>query len=388
MRSSGSIPEPAPVRSLRTVPGIAGIDRNVWQALQPGPYHPFTDWRFLNALEASGSVGDFTGWMPCHLVLEDESGTLCAAMPLYAKAHSQGEYIFDQGWADAAERAGLPYYPKLQCSVPFTPVTGPRILAENENARKALVSALPGVCDRFDMSGLHITFIDAPTRAGLADYGFLVRTDRQFHFLNPGFENFGHFLASLNSRKRKKIRTERRRATDGLQIRRLTGDDIRPEHWDAFFTFYTDTGQRKWGRPYLTRDFFAHIHDSLRAHVLLVFAYDGASPIAGTLHFIGGEALYGRHWGMTRFQEFLHFELCYYQAIETAIEMGLDRVEAGAQGEHKLARGYQPVATFSAHYLRHQGLRAAIADYLVRERRAVDDNIKMLNQYLPFRQGG
>ena len=297
-----------------------------------------------------------------------------------------GEYIFDHAWADASERAGLPYYPKLLCAIPFTPATGPRLLSSDQQSETALISAMLNICEKYDTSGVHLNFIDPDLQQRLVEFGFLARTDRQFHFINKGYTDFDEFLAALSSRKRKKIKSERRRAVEGLEIKNLRGDDIKPEHWDAFFEFYMDTAQRKWGRAYLNREFFASIHETMRESILLIVAYENDVPIAGALNFIGGEALYGRHWGAVVHKEFLHFELCYYQAIESGIELGLARVEAGAQGEHKLARGYEPVTTYSSHYLQHPGLRNAIGDYLNRERQAVAHNVDVLGQYTPFKK--
>ena len=394
MRLSRSNPntEAPPKFTAQTLPAICDVAKADWNGLQPARgergYYPFTDWDFLKALEVSGSAAPETGWTPLHLWLTDEDGAPIAVAPLYAKTHSQGEYVFDHSWADAAERAGLDYFPKLLCAIPFTPAPGLRLLAKDAAAKDALIQSLVAACHQFDLSGVHVNFTDADTQSALAAHGFMARTDRQFHFVNDGYETFDDFLAALSSKKRKNIRAERRKATQDLTIKRLRGDDIKLHHWDAFFEFYIDTSQRKWGRPYLSREFFTAIHETMREQVLLVLAYDGETPIAGALNFIGGDALYGRHWGANCHVEFLHFELCYYQAIEAGIELGLGRVEAGAQGEHKLARGYAPTTTYSAHYLRHAGLRDAIDNYLARERRAVAQNINTLENYLPFKKGG
>ncbi len=346
-------------------------------------YHPFTDWDFLNALEVSLCVGEGTGWQPAHIWLEGGHG--CA--PLYAKSHSMGEYVFDHGWADATERAGLPYYPKLQSAIPFTPATGPRLIAKTKVAKAALAVAMQTLCFENNMSGIHLTFLQDDDRDILTNKDFLIRTDRQFHFFNRGYQSFDEFLAGLTSRKRKKIKSERKHVNSNVNITRLRGDDIKPEHWDMFYHFYMDTSQRKWGRPYLTRDFFTSAHETMRDQILLILAYEDDTPIAGALNFIGGDALYGRHWGALKHIPFLHFELCYYQAIEAAIELGLPRVEAGAQGEHKLARGYEPVATYSAHYLQHQPLHDAVDQFLKQERRAVKHHINVLETYSPFKKG-
>lgn len=352
-------------------------------------YHPFTDWDFLNALEISGSVGDgqkdTTGWQAAHLCLEDDQKNMQGCAPLYVKSHSMGEYVFDQGWADAAQRAGMDYYPKLQCAVPFTPVTGPRLIAKSPDAEAELIGALKDICHQNNMSGVHLTFGNKDLVTRLSKQGFLTRTDRQFHFVNRNYTDFDDFLCSLTSRKRKKIKAERRKAQEQVNIKSLRGDDIKSEHWDAFYKFYLDTSQRKWGRPYLTRAFFKAVHETMREQVLLILAYTDGTPIAGALNFIGGDTLYGRHWGAVMDVPFLHFELCYYQAIEAAIDMGLTRVEAGAQGDHKLARGYEPVTTYSAHYLTHPGLRDAVANFLRHERRAVAQHIDVLGEHTPFR---
>lgn len=379
-----------PTYTARTLSRIDEVDRTAWNGLQPErsskDYYPFLDWDFLHALEVSNCATEETGWAPCHIWMTDENDRPVGAAPLYAKSHSMGEYIFDHAWADAAERSGLPYYPKLLCAAPFTPATGPRLLCPDIAAESALLSAMMNVCDKYEMSGVHINFITEEMQTRLAEFGFLARTDRQFHFINRGYENFDDFLAALSSRKRKKIRSERKRATEHVEIKRLRGDEIAPEHWDAFFNFYLDTSERKWGRAYLNRAFFTAVHETMREQILLVMAYENGEPIAGALNFIGGDTLYGRHWGAVKHVEFLHFELCYYQAVEAGIEMGLARVEAGAQGEHKLARGYEPVTTYSSHYLRHQGLSDAIGDYLERERRAVARNVDVLGQYTPFKK--
>ncbi len=373
--------------TVHILKNIADVPRADWNALLPArgtpDYHPFTDWDFLNALEISGCVGEGTGWQAAHIWLDDKTG--CA--PLYVKSHSMGEYVFDQGWADAAARAGMDYYPKLQCAVPFTPVTGPRLIAATPEAEMVLIGALQDLCTQNNMSGVHLTFGDKDVVQRLERYGFLIRTDRQFHFINRGYQDFDDFLMGLTSRKRKKIKAERRKAQDHMHIKRLRGDDIKPAHWDAFYQFYLDTSTRKWGRPYLTRAFFAAIHASMREQVLLVLAFQDGTPVAGALNFIGGDALYGRHWGALVDIPFLHFELCYYQAVEAGIEMGLARVEAGAQGDHKLARGYEPVQTYSAHYLTHPGLRDAVADFLTHERRAIAQHIDVLGEHVPFKKG-
>ncbi|MEI4471662.1 GNAT family N-acetyltransferase [Frigidibacter sp. MR17.24] len=355
------------------------------------PRDPFTTHRFLSALERSGSVGRGTGWTPRHLVARKD-GRVMAVMPLYAKSHSQGEYIFDHGWADALERAGGDYYPKLQSAVPFTPATGRRFLTrpgDEAAGLSALTQALVRVASDNALSSAHITFCtEAEAIAGEA-MGLLRRTTQQYHWLNRGYPDFQAFLDDLSSRKRKAIRKERERAQAfGGTIRALTGDEIEPAHWDAFWAFYQDTGSRKWGRPYLTRAAFAEFHATLRDDILMVLAERDGRPVAGALNFIGRDTLYGRYWGCTEDHPFLHFECCYYRAIDWALAQGLSRVEAGAQGEHKLARGYLPVATHSLHWIAEPAFRKAVARYLDAERSATDDEIEVLTAYGPFRRGG
>ncbi len=379
--------------TARILPSIDAISAADWNALSAPRgsrgYHPFTDWTFLNALEQSGCAQPETGWSPCHIIIEDEAGgPPLAATPLYAKTHSRGEYVFDHGWANALENAGLPYYPKLQCAIPFTPAAGPRLLGDDESARSALISAIIQLCHKEDMSGAHFTFLQNQDAELLRQAGLLMRQDRQFHFINLGYDSFDDVLAALASRKRKNLRKERARAQQDITIKRLTGDELRPDHWDAFYDFYLDTANRKWGTPYLNRAFFDIIHNQFADQTLLVLAFDGQRPIAGALNFIGGDVLYGRHWGSILHKPFLHFELCYYQAIDAALELGLSRVEAGAQGEHKLARGYEPIITQSAHYLAHPGLRDAVERYLTRERAAVEHEIDLLGNYTPFKKEG
>ena len=375
-----------PAYTVEVLSRISQVDADAWDALVPRG-HPFLSWRFLHALEATGCAVEQTGWGPRHIWMTNEAGKAVGAAPLYAKSHSRGEYVFDHGWADALYRAGGEYYPKLQCAVPFTPVNGPRLLASGKDEKQALATAMIKACAEWDYSGVHLTFLQDDDRAALTEMGFLAREDRQFHFFNKGYGTFDDFLDSLSSRKRKNIKKERRAALDGISIKRLRGDDLKPEHWDVFYRCYLDTGARKWGSPYLNRDFFAAIHETMADDILLVLAYHDDVPIAAALNFIGGEALYGRNWGCLTYHRFLHFELCYYQAIEAGIELGLSRVEAGAQGEHKLARGYEPVVTHSAHYLAHPGLHAAIEDYLTRERRAVEHEVEILDRHTPFKKG-
>jgi predicted N-acyltransferase len=371
---------------LNTHSAIAAIPPDTWDALGDG--NPFTTHRFLLALEESGSVGRGTGWQPLHVTLEAE-GKVVGAAPLYAKSHSQGEYIFDHAWAEAYARAGGRYYPKLQAAVPFTPVTGARLLTRDPAMRQSLLAGLTRVAERGGASGVHVTFCtEAEAEAG-AGIGFLPRVTQQFHWLNRGYGSYDDFLAALSSRKRKDLRKERSKAQAfGGTIRHLTGDDLRPHHWDAFWAFYQDTGSRKWGRPYLTRAFFDHLHQTMRNDILLVLAERDGQPIAGALNFLGPDAIYGRYWGCVEDHPFLHFELCYHQAIDVAIARGLSRVEAGAQGEHKLARGYEPVATHSLHWVADEGFGRALADYLDRERDAMGDEIEALAGFTPFRKEG
>ena len=365
---------------------VGSIDAGQWDALA-GADNPFVSHDFLTALEDSGSVGHGTGWVPAPIAIEAEDGSLLAAMPAYLKSHSQGEYVFDHAWADAWHRAGREYYPKLQISAPFTPATGPRLLLSDERLAKPLLQAAETLCRNQGFSSAHATFIEPGQLPLFADAGWLLRSDIQFHWENRGYRDFEDFLAELASRKRKAVRKERAAAQDGVTIRSLTGADILPEHWDAFWIFYQSTGARKWGQPYLTRDAFTLFGQRMADRILLVMAFEGERPIAGALNFIGGEALYGRYWGATRDKPFLHFELCYYQAIDAAIRLGLKRVEAGAQGGHKLARGYEPVRTWSAHWIADPGFRAAVADFLERERNGIAQDQLYLGQHTPFRKG-
>jgi uncharacterized protein len=367
---------------------IADIPALEWDAVAAPeaatgrPVDPFTTHRFLSALESSRSTGAGSGWQARPLALR-EGGKLVAATPLYVKSHSQGEYIFDHGWADALERAGGRYYPKLQIAVPFTPATGRRFLGAAEH-RETLWQAAIGITSQNKLSSLHATFCTAEEAEALAGIeGTLHRVTQQFHWENRGYSSFDAFLTDLSSRKRKMIRKERETAqASGLTIRTLTGDEIEPQHWEAFWAFYQDTGGRKWGTPYLTRKAFTAFHETMRDDMLLVLAFNGARPVAGALNFIGRETLYGRYWGCTEDHPCLHFELCYYQAIDWAITHGLSRVEAGAQGEHKLARGYLPVETHSIHWIAEPSFRAAVDRYLQAERRAVGEE----TAYGPFRK--
>ena len=368
----------------RSVGAFAAPD---WDRLA-GSDNPFVSHAFLTALEDSGSVGPGTGWDALPIVVEDEAGDPAAALPAYLKSHSQGEYVFDHAWADAWQRAGGSYYPKLQISVPFTPATGPRLLlGDRPDLAPALLSAAEQVCTGNGLSSAHATFIAPEQFPMFEEAGWLLRSDLQFHWENRGYESFEAFLGALSSRKRKDIRKERARAQEGVTIRALRGEEIGREHWDAFWLFYQDTGARKWGRPYLTREAFDLIGQRLGDRILLVLAFEDGQPIAGALNFIGAHTLYGRYWGALVDKPFLHFELCYYQAIDAAIALGLDRVEAGAQGQHKLARGYEPVETWSAHWIADPGFREAVADFLRRERAGIAHDGDWLGGHTPFRRG-
>lgn len=371
---------------------IAGADWDACacpEAAEGGrPNDPFTTHRFLEALEDSGSVGPGTGWQPLYLKAE-KSGQVIACAPLYGKSHSQGEYIFDHNWAHAFERAGGRYYPKLQMAVPFTPVTGRRFLTRpghEAEGRAALIGGAVQLADRNQLSSLHVTFCTEEERRAGGEMGLMERVTQQFHWENRGYADFDAFLGALSSRKRKTIRKERRQAQGfGGEIRQLTGDEIKPEHWDAVWRFYQDTGARKWGTPYLTRAFFEIAHATLRDDILLILAEREGVPVAGAMNMIGRRALYGRYWGCIEHHPCLHFELCYYQAIDYAIAQGLQGVEAGAQGEHKLARGYLPVSTHSLHWIADPGFERAIEEYLIAERAAVDQDIEVLTSYGPFK---
>ena len=385
---------------IRVVPAIADIPAAAWDACanpaeslsQQCPYNPFISHAFLAALEESGSATARTGWQPQHLVLESQDGvSVLGVAPAYLKSHSRGEYVFDAGWAEAYERAGGSYYPKVQVSVPFTPATGRRLLAApGEGAaavRKGLATGLIELAKLRDASSVHVTFTLENEWTLLGARGYLLRNDQQFHWENNSYATFDDFLGALAARKRKAIRRERAGALEnGITVERLTGSDLTESVWDTFFAFYMDTGSRKWGRPYLTRKFYSLIGETMRERILLVMAKRNGRYIAGAINFIGGDTLYGRHWGAIEHHPFLHFELCYYQAIDFAIQNKLARVEAGAQGEHKLARGYMPVTTYSAHYIADPALRRAIADYLKRERAYVEAAGNELSAMGPFRK--
>lgn len=380
------------IRVLDALSQIAATDWDACacpEATSARPHDPFTTHRFLKALEDSGSVGPGTGWQPHHLSAWAD-GQLIGVMPLYAKAHSQGEYVFDWGWADAFERAGGRYYPKLQGAVPFTPVTGQRLLARPGHesiARQALMQGAIQLAAQNDLSSLHLTFCTGAEAEIGAQMGLLHRVHQQYHWVNDSYEDFDAFLAALSSRKRKNIRKERQTAQGfGGTIHALSGNAIKPQHWDAFWNFYQDTGARKWGTPYLTRAFFEIAHAELSDDMLLVLAERDGTPIAGALNFIGRDSLYGRYWGSIEDHACLHFELCYYQAIEYALAHGLSRVEAGAQGDHKLARGYLPQETHSLHWIANPELRTAVAQFISAEREVIEGEIATLTNYGPFRQ--
>jgi predicted N-acyltransferase len=360
--------------------GISGLNAWAWDKLGNGD--PFLSHAFLSALEDSGSVGPGTGWTPAPILVEDEGSYLVAAAPAYLKSHSQGEYVFDQGWADAWQRAGGQYYPKLQIAVPFTPVPGPRLLGSRP---QQLLAAIEAVTVQNSISSSHITFIDDAGTAECEERGWLIRHGVQYHWFNRGYPSFEDFLAALTSRKRKTLRKERTVAREGLTFRALRGDEIGRAEWDSMWAFYQDTGSRKWGRPYLTREFFDLVGARLGDKVLLFLAYRGSQPVAGALNFIGRDALYGRYWGTVDEVPFLHFELSYYHAIEWAIENGLSSVQAGAQGEHKIGRGYEPVLTRSAHFIPNRSFREAVADFVEEERAAVAAEIEWLRKDLPYR---
>jgi predicted N-acyltransferase len=370
---------------------VADIGREAWDACASPSGDPFLSFDFLDACEASGSAVPQQGWAGRHLSLVDETGRVLGVMPVWLKGHSQGEYVFDHSWADAYQRAGGRYYPKLLSAVPFTPVTGPRFLAHPDadaaTVRQALLQGAIALTEQLDVSSLHVNFPTQDDWNAMGEAGLLLRQDMQFVWRNDGYATFEDFLAALSANRRKTIRRERREAQAGLDIRVLTGSDIREAHWDAFFAFYMDTGARKWGRPYLTRDFFSRLGATMADRIALVMAFRGDQAIAGALNLIGRDALYGRQWGALEEVPFLHFELCYYQAIDFAISRGLSRVEAGAQGQHKIARGYLPSPVYSAHFIADPALRAPVARYLDGERPAVAAEIDAISAELsPFRR--
>jgi uncharacterized protein len=378
--------------AVRVHRAIAEIGKDAWDACAEATGDPFVSHDFLSILEESGCVSARTGWAPQHLSIDDEAGAVAGVMPLYLKSHSQGEYVFDHAWADAYERAGGRYYPKLQCSSPFSPVTGSRLITrpdiDKDEGRSALLGGALTLCERMGASSVHVTFPIEDEWRWMGERGMLLRQDQQYHWENKGYETFDDFLAALSANRRKTIRRERRDAQGGLEIVALTGGELTEDHWDAFFAFYMDTGSRKWGRPYLNRRFFSLLGERMADKVLLLMARRPGGPfIAGALNLLGRDCLYGRHWGCVEDVPFLHFELCYYQAIEHAIRLGLPRVEAGAQGQHKIARGYLPSPVYSAHWIADPALREPVARYLEREREAVAADIEMLTEeYSPFRE--
>ena len=364
---------------------VADLDRADWGACS-GDDNPFVSHDFLAILEESGSVGPGTGWSPAPITVEDAQGTILAAAPAYLKSHSQGEYVFDHGWADAWQRAGGNYYPKLQIAAPFSPVPGPRLLLRDESAANGLLKGIEAIVDQNQLSSAHATFIAPEEIERFRSAGWLIRQGIQYHWTNEGYSSFEDFLGALSSRHRKDLRKERAKAVDGLEIVHLTGSDLTEAHWDAFWSFYQDTGSRKWGTPYLTRAFFSLLGERMADKVLLIFAQRDGQPIAGALNMIGADTLYGRYWGCNEEVPFLHFELCYYQAIDVAIARGLARVEAGAQGEHKLSRGYRPVPTFSAHYIPNRSFRRAVAEFVEQEAVALEQDRAWLGERAPFRK--
>jgi predicted N-acyltransferase len=390
------------IRVVPAISDIAVLDWNSCASPEPpasgcsttraGAYNPFISHEFLTACELSQSATPRTGWHPQHLIAERDDGSIAGVVPCYLKSHSRGEYVFDRGWAEAYEHAGGSYYPKLQVSVPFTPATGPRLLVkpapDADNVRAGLLQGLRELCGLRKASSVHITFMPKAEATLAEAQGFLLRTDQQFHWENSGHATFDDFLNSLSSRKRKLIKRERRDAVaNGIEIVWLTGPDLTETVWDSFFRFYTDTGSRKWGQPYLTREFYSLIGQTMADKILLVMARRNGKYIAGAINFIGSDTLFGRHWGAIEHHPFLHFEVCYYQAIEYAIAHKLAHVEAGAQGEHKIARGYLPKTTYSAHYIAEPGFRRAVADYLKRERTYVAAAGEELGDLSPYRKG-
>ena len=385
------MPDALDTVTVKVLTGIGQADPIEWDACA-GPDNPFLRHAFLLALEESGSAVGRTGWQPTHLAALDATGRMVGAVPLYLKSHSQGEYVFDHGWAHAYERAGGRYYPKLQAAVPFTPVPGPRLLVApggGERIAGALIRAMEELARRYGVSSVHVTF---PTKGDwdrFGEAGWLQRTGVQYHWDNPGYGSFDDFLGALNSRKRKSIRKERREvAESGVRLHILTGDELRPEHWDAFHRFYMDTTDRKWGGGYLNREFFRRLGETMADQVVLVMCEDRGEWVAGALNLLGSDTLYGRNWGSDGSYRFLHFEACYYAALDFAIAHGLKRVEAGAQGEHKIQRGYLPVTTYSAHWIADPALARAVDDFLNRERPAVEAEIEALMELSPYRREG
>jgi predicted N-acyltransferase len=387
------MPDESEMQLIKILSGIKEINSDNWNACA-GDDDPFISHAFLAALEESGSVSADSGWMPQHLIIEDENTNALAVAPLYLKNHSYGEYVFDSGWANALQQAGGEYYPKLQVAVPFTPVTGKRLLVrqdltlkEQDILQRALLSGLIQLAERHKISSFHITFPSKQEWQLCGELGLLQRTDRQFHWMNDGFNNFDEFLSALSSRKRKGIRKERRAISEkNVVIWTLNGDQIEERHWDAFYSFYKNTSDRKWGQAYLNRKFFSLLGESMRQKILLIIAEFEGRFVGGALNMIGSDTLYGRYWGCLEDFKFLHFEVCYYQAMDFAIKTGLTRVEAGAQGHHKLQRGYLPTATYSAHWIANAGFREAVERYLVQETGAINDEIDYLGDQSPFKR--
>jgi len=376
--------------SVNIVEKLSQLSAVDWDACA-GSDNPFVSYAFLSALEDSGSATSETGWQPHHLAIGVEDGRLLGVVPMYLKSHSQGEYVFDWGWADAYERAGGRYYPKLQAAAPFSPVTGPRILArpgdDADAIRATLIAGMIDTVKQYNLSSVNVTFAHEADARRLEAAGFLIRHGHQFHWQNQGYDTFDDFLANLSSRKRKNIRKERKAIADaGVRFDTLVGDDIKPHHWDEFHEFYVSTYDRKWGYTYLTREFFDILNDRMADKVALIRAEENGCAIGGALNLIGSEALFGRNWGCNSQRKFLHFEACYYRAIDLAIELRLARVEAGTQGPHKIQRGYLPVQTYSAHWIRDEGFRDAVADFLVREKQAEAGEVEYLGELSPFRR--
>ena len=378
---------------IKLINRIQSIEKDEWDACanpDPGQYNPFISYDFLNALEESGSATEETGWAPYHMVLFDKNECLIGGIPMYLKNHSRGEYVFDHNWAEAYERSGGQYYPKLQISIPFTPVTGLRIISKPGlnagNIEQFLLNSCINFAKKNHLSSIHLTFLKKSQWERTIQSDFLPRIDQQYHWVNDNYQSFEDFLSRLSSKKRKNIKRERRTIKDHkLEVENLTGQEITEAHWDIFFNFYLNTGDRKWGTPYLTRRFFSLMSSQLLDKTVLVLCKQNEQYIAGALHFIGGDCLYGRYWGCVKYIPFLHFELCYYQAIEYAIKLGLYRVEAGAQGEHKVPRGYLPTRTYHAHWFSNPQFKEIISKYLKSEQTQVDDEIDYLNRFLPFR---
>lgn len=374
----------------RIIDSITSISKDAWNTCatpKNGGLNPFTSHGFLSALEESGCASARTGWLPQHILLENEKGELLGALPLYLKSHSQGEYVFDQGWANAFEQAGGQYYPKLQSSIPFSPVTSPRLLATDLTHKEILLKSAINLADKLQVSSLHFTFLEQDEVDVMTSHHLLHRKDQQYHWINNGYRSFNEFLEALSSRKRKNIQKERRGALESnIEVEWIRSSDITDDHWDHYYEFYLDTANRKWGRPYLNRDFFSHLGHNIPDNVLLMMAKRDGRYIAGALNLIGGDILYGRYWGATEYHKFLHFELCYYQAIEFAIENNMSKVEAGAQGDHKLSRGYVPIETNSMHWISNPSFRDAIQKYLAQETIAVGRDIEYLKELTPFKK--